>query len=183
MSSDSGFFEVHLQSLERFAAELEGQMDAMRPPGDRLAVLAGLRLPLGRFAEADALATRQAEAAQQMYGLLQAVREAVSFAGQVTRTVAAAYQRFDQQAAAAYGSPASAPGSGPASTAPGSVSGSPAGGPVQLVGVNVSVPQPVTVTVNGPGVQTNLPVTVTYSDPAQAPQAVTSPVPSAPTGG
>jgi hypothetical protein len=164
MSTDSDFFAVHLQSLERFAAELESQLDAMSKPSDRLAGMAGRALPLGQFAEADALGARQMSAAEQMHGLLQAVREAVGFAGDVTRTIAAAYQRFDQQAADGYG--ALTPGGSPGTA---------------VVGVDVAVPQPATVTVTGSGVAPGVPVTVTaqpvtYTDPAQAPQA-TPPVP------
>jgi hypothetical protein len=109
MSVDSGFFSVHLQSLERFAVELETQLDGMRRPSERLAALAEQELPMGAFNEAYSLTLCELTTAEQMYALLQAVREAVGFAGEVTRTIAAAYQNFDQQAAAALGSP-STPG-------------------------------------------------------------------------
>jgi hypothetical protein len=141
MSTDSGFFNVHLQSLERFANELEGQLDAMRKPSDRLGELAGQELPLGRFAEAYALGLRQLTAAQQMYGLLQAVREAVGFAGEVTRTITASYRQFDQQAAGGYAAPGTT-GTGPAVT-------------------------PASVGVSVPPAASDQPVT--YADPAQAP--------------
>jgi hypothetical protein len=99
MNTDNGFFREHVQSLERFGAELSAQLDALRGPSDRLAVLAGGELPLGDFAEAHALALRQLTAARQMAGLVQAVHEAVSFAGEVTRVVATGNEHLDQQAA------------------------------------------------------------------------------------
>jgi hypothetical protein len=103
MDTDNGFYREQLQSLERFGVELSAQLDALRGPSDRLGLLAGGELPLGDFAEARALALRQLTAARQMTGLLQAVREAVSFAGEVTRVLATRHEHFDRQAAAAFG--------------------------------------------------------------------------------
>jgi hypothetical protein len=144
MATDSGFFDVHLQSLDSFANELEGQLDALRKPTDRLGELAGGELPLGEFAEAYELTARHEAAAQQMYTLLAAVRQAVGFAGSVTRTVETAYRNFDQSAADRIGSAASTAPTAPA----------------------VSTSSPVTVsTTTGSAT-----VTVTYSDPALAPQ-------------
>ena len=159
MTADAGFFRVHLQSLDDFGQELQSQLDALRRPADRLATLSGQQLPLGDFAEANALADRHAGAIEQMTGLMRAVLAAVAFAGEVTNTVAASYQQFDQQAAAAYGGAATA---GPTPTA-----------------VQVSVPAPATVTVAGPNLPPGLPVSVTqtpvqavqYADPSQAPVA------------
>jgi hypothetical protein len=107
MGTDAGFFQLHVKSLERFAAELDTQLDALRGPTDRLTVLAGTELPLGGFAEAQALGQRELTVTRQMLPLLQALRDAVAFAGEVTRAVAGQYQQFDERAVAAYGSAAS----------------------------------------------------------------------------
>lgn len=144
MTTDGGFFDIHLRSLEHFANELETQLDALRRPADRLSGLAAEDLPLGRFGEADTLGAAHAAAARQMHGLLQAVRAAVGYAGGVTRTVINDYRAFDQRAADSYTTPA--PGAGSA----------PPAGPVRPVSVTVSVAQP---------------ATITYSDATQAPQA------------
>jgi hypothetical protein len=98
-AADVGF-RVHLDSLERFVQELDTQIEGLRMPADRLAVLTERQLPLGAFGEAYELSVRHLTVADQMYSVLQAVREAVGFAGEVTRTVATAYQRFDTQATA-----------------------------------------------------------------------------------
>ena len=60
-------------------------------------------LALGSFGEAYGLGTHHARIAEQMYSLMQAVRQAVGFAGEVTTTVVTSYQRFDQHSAAALG--------------------------------------------------------------------------------
>jgi hypothetical protein len=95
-------FTVHLQSLEQFATELQTQLDGLAQPLDRLSGLAQGDLPLGGFAEAYALASHHRTLTDQMYGLLQAVRQAVGFAGQVTQQVTVSYQQYDQQAASGY---------------------------------------------------------------------------------
>ncbi len=103
MSTDSKSFRVHLQSLETFAQELRTQLDGLRAPLDRLAALTQYDLALGSFGEAYGLGTHHARIAEQMYSLMQAVRQAVGFAGEVTTTVVTSYQRFDQHSAAALG--------------------------------------------------------------------------------
>ena len=98
----TAFFSVHLQSLQQLAQELATELDGLRAPLDRLSELSQRELPLGSFAEGYTLGAHHLALAGQMYGLLQAVRQAVSFAGQVTHEVSSSYQRFDQQASAAY---------------------------------------------------------------------------------
>ena len=63
--TDSKFFSVHLQSLERFAQELQTQLDGLRAPLDRLAVLTQHDLALGSFGEAYGLGTHHARIADQ----------------------------------------------------------------------------------------------------------------------
>jgi hypothetical protein len=95
-------FEVHLASLVDFAWELEGQLEALRLPVDKLSALRGNALPLGGFDEAYALGEQHQLAAQQISGLLDTARQAVAFAAGVTRAVTTGYEAQDEQAAAAY---------------------------------------------------------------------------------
>jgi len=147
-------FSVHLQSLQSFGQELRTQLDGLRQPLDQLSQLLQRELPLGSFGEAYSLAAHHLSMAGQMYSLLQAVRQAVEFSGQVTGQVVASYQQYDQQAATALADPTT-------------------GGVVQPVGVRVSLSQPASVQLTGANLPTHLPVTVTqqpftYSDPANA---------------
>jgi hypothetical protein len=156
-SSGPQSFGVHLESLQSFGQELQTQLDGLRQPLDRLSQLLRQELPLGSFGEAYSLAAHHQSMAGQMYSLLQAVRQAVEFSGQVTGQVVASYQQYDQQAANALADP----------TAVG------AGGSVQPVGVQVLLSQPASVQLTGASLPAHLPVTVTqqsftYSDPASA---------------
>jgi len=94
--------EIHLQALADFAWVLEGQIQALRSPADRLADLAPTALPLGEFVEAHQLSERCRAAAAEMQTLLEKLRRAVGFADAVTRAVADGYREFDQQIAASY---------------------------------------------------------------------------------
>ena len=96
-------FLVHLQSLLDFARELDGQFQAVRRPTDDLASLANLPVLLGDFAEAGALRAQYAVAARQMYELLDAVRGAIGFADDVTKTISDSYQHYDHHIAGLYG--------------------------------------------------------------------------------
>jgi hypothetical protein len=168
-------FSVHLESLEGFAQELQTQLDGLRAPLDRLAVLNREDLALGSFGEAYGLGAHHARIAEQMYTLLQAVRQAVGFAGEVTGTVVTSYQRYDQQAAAALGPSSTVQTSTvptstvPTSTVPTSTVPPGAGGAVppttQPVAVQVTLSQPADVQVSGPNLPANLPVTVTRQQP------------------
>jgi hypothetical protein len=164
-------FSVHLQSLQSFGQELRTQLDGLRQPLDRLSQLLQRELPLGSFGEAYSLAGHHLSMAGQMYSLLQAVRQAVDFSGQVTGQVVASYQQYDQQAATALADPSAAtadPGVATASPTAGGVASG-----VQPVGVQVSLSQPASVQLSGASLPAHLPVTVTrqsitYSDPANA---------------
>jgi hypothetical protein len=101
-------FSVHLQSLQSFGQELQTQLDGLRQPLDRLSQLLRRELPLGSFGEAYSLSGHHLSMAGQMYSLLQAVRQAVEFSGQVTGQVVASYQQYDQQAATALADPSAA---------------------------------------------------------------------------
>jgi len=172
MTTDSKFFSVHLQSLESFAQELQTQLDGLRAPLDRLAVLTQHDLALGSFGEAYGLGTHHARIAEQMYTLMQAVRQAVGFAGEVTNTVVTSYQKFDQQSAAALGtSGAGLPGAtgavqpGASGAVQPDTSGVVQPATVQPVAVQVALSQPADVQVTGPSLPANLPVTVTQQQP------------------
>jgi len=97
-----GSFRVRPESLLEFARELEAQLDALQRPAERLAALGGRPLPLGQFAQAHALGQRHESVATQMRDVLAGVRDAVAFAEEVTRAVAGAYGRQDEEIAASY---------------------------------------------------------------------------------
>ena len=94
--------EVHLQALADFAWVLEGQIQALRPPADRLAALAPAALPLGEFAQAHQLSERCRAAAVEMQVLLEKLGQAIGFADAVTRAVAQGYVAYDEQIADQY---------------------------------------------------------------------------------
>jgi hypothetical protein len=177
MTTDSKFFSVHLQSLESFAQELQTQLDGLRAPLDRLAVLTQQDLALGSFGEAYGLGTHHARIAEQMYTLMQAVRQAVGFAGEVTNTVVTSYQKFDQQSAAALGTSGAVQlgtsgavqpgitGVGLTDAVPPGSTGAVQPATVQPVAVQVALSQPADVQITGPNLPADLPVTVTRQQP------------------
>jgi hypothetical protein len=95
-------FEVHLQALADIAWVLEGQIQALRPPADRLAALAPAAPPLGEFAQAHQLGERCRAAAQEMEVLLEKLGQAIGFANAVTRAVAQGYIVADEEIADEY---------------------------------------------------------------------------------
>lgn len=103
MGFDQHSFRVHLQSLRDFARELSSQLDAIGSPTDGLTELAGTPVSLGSFAEADSLRDRHTAAVTQMRDLLGDVSQAISFADDVTTTVADSYEEADKQVAATLG--------------------------------------------------------------------------------
>ncbi|QWF78133.1 hypothetical protein [Amycolatopsis sp. CA-230715] len=89
-------YYVHLQSLDDFVRELETQLEGMAKPGERLGDL-GERAPLfGEFGEASSLARAHQAAVAEMQGLLEQVKGAITFAREVTTTVADGYAQADQ---------------------------------------------------------------------------------------
>jgi hypothetical protein len=101
ISSEQSFL-VHLQSLVDFARELDGQFEAIRKPTDDMASLSSQPMLLGDFLEAGALLARQRAAAAQMHDLLDAVRSAINFAGDVTGTISDSYARYDHHVAGLF---------------------------------------------------------------------------------
>ena len=95
-------FRVHLEPLTRFATQLDHQLGAMDRPAAALAALSQRPLPLGLFAEGDALGRQHHAATVQLMQLTQAIRDALVFTAEVTRTVATQYQRFDEAVADGY---------------------------------------------------------------------------------
>ena len=92
-------YYVHLESLTDFVRELETQIHAMSRPNDFLRTLGEHPLLFGEFGEAASLADAHRAAVAEMQGLLEQVREAITFAQDVTTTVADGYQNADQAVA------------------------------------------------------------------------------------
>lgn len=113
--ADQSFF-VHLQSLFNFASELQTQLTGMATPLDHLGTLSTTPVLLGDFGEASALGASHQAAVAEMADLLGQVQQAVTFAENITKTVATGYQQLDQNIAGGMrvdpGSAAPAPSSG-----------------------------------------------------------------------
>jgi hypothetical protein len=89
-------YYVHLESLSDFVRELETQIDGMSKPQDFLHTLNGHPLLFGEFGEAGSLADAHNAAVAEMQGLLDQVKGAITFAQNVTTTVADGYEQADQ---------------------------------------------------------------------------------------
>jgi len=89
-------YYVHLESLNDFVRELETQIDGMSKPQDFLHTLNGHPLLFGEFGEAGSLADAHNAAVAEMQGLLDQVKGAITFAQNVTTTVADGYEQADQ---------------------------------------------------------------------------------------
>jgi hypothetical protein len=96
--TDQSFF-VHLQTLLDFAQELKTQLGGLGAPIDNLSALQDTPMKLGAFGEATDLATSHQAAIIEMSDLLGQVQQAISFAEDITNTVATGYQDADQNAA------------------------------------------------------------------------------------
>jgi hypothetical protein len=96
--TDQSFF-VHLQTLLDFAQELQTQLGGLGTPIDKLSALRDTPMKLGAFGEATSLVTAQQAAIVEMSDLLGQVQQAISFAEDITNTVATGYQEADQNAA------------------------------------------------------------------------------------
>jgi uncharacterized protein (DUF608 family) len=96
--TDQSFF-VHLQTLLDFAQELQTQLGGLGTPIGKLSALQDTPMKLGAFGEATSLVTAQQAAIIEMSDLLGQVQQAISFAEDITKTVANGYQQADQNAA------------------------------------------------------------------------------------
>ena len=96
--TDQSFF-VHLQTLLDFAQELQTQLGGLGTPIDQLSALQDTPMKLGAFGEATSLATSHQAAIVEMSDLMGQVQQAISFAEDITNTVANGYQQADQDAA------------------------------------------------------------------------------------
>lgn len=96
--TDQSFF-VHLQTLLDFAQELQTQLGGLGTPIEALSALQDTPMKLGAFGEATSLATSNQAAIIEMTDLLGQVQQAISFAQNITTTVANGYQQADQDAA------------------------------------------------------------------------------------
>jgi hypothetical protein len=96
--TDQSFF-VHLQTLLDFAQELQTQLGGLGTPIEALSALQDTPMKLGAFGEAASLATSQQAAIVEMSDLLGQVQQAISFAEDITKTVANGYQQADENAA------------------------------------------------------------------------------------
>ncbi|MFI5609754.1 hypothetical protein [Amycolatopsis sp. NPDC051903] len=92
-------YYVHLDSLKDFVRELETQIHAMSKPNDFLSTLGDHPLLFGEFGEATSLVDAHRAAVAEMRGLLEQVRGAITFAQDVTTTVADGYEQADQSVA------------------------------------------------------------------------------------
>jgi hypothetical protein len=178
--ASDGTFSVHLQALQQFEQELQTQLEGLTKPLDRIASVAQSEPPLGSFPEGQTLAARHLAVASQMYTVLQAVRQAVAFAGEVTKTVTATYQKFDGHAASNLGFMDQSQLASYANTLdPGVVGPNTLGQTTtgaRPIAIQISSDQPANITVTGDNVPANLPIVVqgpgttstpiTYSDPS-----------------
>ncbi len=96
--ADQSFF-VHLQSLTDFGQELQTQLGGLDSPIDQLSAMSATPVLLGDFTEATDLATSHHAAIAEMSDLLGQVQQAITFAKDITTTVADGYQQADQNAA------------------------------------------------------------------------------------
>lgn len=93
-------YYVHLESLKDFVRELETQIHAMSKPNDFLLTLGEQPLLFGEFGEAGSLDKAHQAAVAEMQGLLDQVKGAITFAQDVTMTVADGYTAADDSVAA-----------------------------------------------------------------------------------
>ncbi len=93
-------FAVHLESLLSFAQELTTQVHGIGKPSNELEGLLAKPISLGAFNEADSLGATHAAAVAEMRALLADVTEALTFANDVTKTVADGYKKIDENLAA-----------------------------------------------------------------------------------
>lgn len=92
-------YYVHLESLKDFVRELETQIHAMSKPNDFLLTLTEQPLLFGEFGEAGSLTKAHQAAVAEMQGLLDQVKGAITFAQDVTTTVADGYAAADYSVA------------------------------------------------------------------------------------
>jgi hypothetical protein len=92
-------YYVHLESLKDFVRELETQIHAMSKPNDFLLTLGEQPLLFGEFGEAGSLDKAHKAAVTEMQGLLDQVKGAITFAQDVTTTVADGYMAADDSVA------------------------------------------------------------------------------------
>lgn len=92
-------YYVHLESLKDFVRELETQIHAMSKPNDFLLTLGEQPLLFGEFGEAGSLDKAHQAAVAEMQGLLDQVKGAITFAQDVTETVADGYMAADDSVA------------------------------------------------------------------------------------
>jgi hypothetical protein len=88
--------------LRTFAQELQTQLSGIAAPMNKLATQSGAQPQFGGFTEALTLAQSQQSAVHEVYDLLGQVKQAIGFAENVTTTIATAYQKGDEDAAASY---------------------------------------------------------------------------------
>jgi hypothetical protein len=88
-------FAVDLQSLTDFTEELATQLSGMTQPLAHLDSLVDHKLRLGEFGEAYSLWDNHGIAVAEMFILVGQARDAIGFAGEITRTVSTAYQHYD----------------------------------------------------------------------------------------
>ncbi len=126
--ADHSFF-VHLQSLADFARELQTQLTGMATPINHLDTMSSSPMLLGAFGEANGLAAANQAAVAEMTDLLGQVKQAISFAENITNTVATGYQQADQNVAGGMKVDANAAAMSRSSAASSALSGSSSSSP------------------------------------------------------
>jgi hypothetical protein len=109
-------YSVQPSSLRAFAQELQTQLDGIATPMNTLATQSSTQPQFGAFTEAWMLGESQQSAIQEMYDLLEQVKQALGFAENVTSTIATAYEDADQDVATSYGAPGTTTASGTGTT-------------------------------------------------------------------
>jgi hypothetical protein len=109
-------FSVEVTSLNKFAQELQTQLDGIGKPMTTLTAQSETEPQFGAFTEAWMLGQSQQSAVQEMCDLLGQVKQAIGFAEKVTTTIASAYQNADEDAAASYEEPGTTSASGSGTT-------------------------------------------------------------------
>jgi hypothetical protein len=92
-------FSVHIGTLRKFEESLMKQIDELKATKHAVRDLATHQVRLGNFLEAKLLVERHDTTIAEMESLLDGVREAIIFAGEVTHTVEKSYRQGDGHAA------------------------------------------------------------------------------------
>jgi fructose-1,6-bisphosphatase/sedoheptulose 1,7-bisphosphatase-like protein len=94
-SGSHNSFSVHIDTLRTFEKNLVKQIDELKATKNAVRDLASHQVRLGNFLEAKLLVERHDTTIAEMEALLDGVRDALIFAGDVTHTVEKSYRQGD----------------------------------------------------------------------------------------